>query len=232
MFIHRAKQNYYSTQFDKHVGSSKKTWELINKLRGKPKNDIKPSFIIDEERIVGRRIIANKFNEYFVSVAKNLNENLLDNTISTNNIPPPPSFESFFSKSCKSTIFLEDCTTQEIDDIINDLNNGKSSAIPIVVINATSNIISPILSVLYNDCMRTGNFPDILKIAKITPIYKKGNRDYLENYRPISTLPIFGKIFEKVIYQRLYNYISSLFHRIYYLSINLGLGRVTPLVMH
>ena len=57
--------------------------------------------------------------------------------------------------------------------------------------------------------METGSFPEVLKTAKITPIYKKGNREFLENYRPISTLPIFGKIFEKVLYKRLYNFLVS-----------------------
>ena len=47
--------------------------------------------------------------------------------------------------------------------------------------------------------MQTGEFPDSLKVGKITPVFKKGNQEEFENYRPISTLPIFGKIFEKVI---------------------------------
>ena len=48
--------------------------------------------------------------------------------------------------------------------------------------------------------MTRGTFPDKLKIGKITPIYKKDDKELFENYRPVSTLPIFGKIFEKVIY--------------------------------
>ena len=54
--------------------------------------------------------------------------------------------------------------------------------------------------------MRKGEFPKIFKISKITPILKKGNKELMKNYRPVSTLPIFGKIFEKVIYSRLYKY--------------------------
>jgi hypothetical protein len=57
--------------------------------------------------------------------------------------------------------------------------------------------------------MRAGIFPDVLKIGKVTPVFKKGNPEILGNYRPVSTLPIFGKIFEKIIYTRIYNYAIS-----------------------
>ena len=50
--------------------------------------------------------------------------------------------------------------------------------------------------------MKVGKFPDELKLGKITPIYKKESDELLENYRPVSTLPIFGKIFEKIIYSK------------------------------
>ena len=57
--------------------------------------------------------------------------------------------------------------------------------------------------------MRLGEFPNELKLGRITPIYKKDEVDNMANYRPISTLPILGKIFEKIIYSRLYKFISS-----------------------
>ena len=57
--------------------------------------------------------------------------------------------------------------------------------------------------------MRLGEFPNELKLGRITPIYKKDEVDNMANYRPISTLPILGKIFEKIIYSRLYKFMSS-----------------------
>ena len=62
---------------------------------------------------------------------------------------------------------------------------------------------------LYNQCIDTGTFPDELKIGKTSPIYKKYNEEHLENYRPVSTLAIFGKIFEKMNYGRLYSFMNS-----------------------
>ena len=113
------------------------------------------------------------------------------------------------SQPCENTIFLEDCTGDEVVNIIKDFANGKSSDIPIVLIKQSSMITAPYLASLFNICISSGDFPDILKIAKITPIYKKGDRENIENYRPISTLPVFGKIFEKIIYSRLYKFFSS-----------------------
>jgi hypothetical protein len=53
--------------------------------------------------------------------------------------------------------------------------------------------------------MEAGIFPKIPKVGKITPVYKKGNSQVFDNYRPISMLPIFGKIYEKIVYSRLYS---------------------------
>ena len=202
-----AKSNYYGKQFEKSSGDIKKTWQLINSIRGKNKRSIKPLFIIDNERVIDRRIIANKFNQYFASIASNMNNQVT----STNDIPLAeiPPFDTYLSKSCTSSIYLEDCTASEIQNIISDLDNGKASDIPITVIKKSSHIISPTLEHLYNNCMRNGVFPNELKVGNISPIYKNGNEEHLENYRPVSTLPIFSKIFEKIIYSRLYNFLIS-----------------------
>jgi len=53
----------------------------------------------------------------------------------------------------------------------------------------------------------TGTFPDRLKYSEIKPIYKKKDRTQIANYRPISLLPVFSKIFEKILYKRLYNHL-------------------------
>ena len=102
------------------------------------------------------------------------------------------------SRSEPSSIFLEDTNPDEIVKIISDFKNGKASDIPIVIIKKTANLISVPLARLFNNSLREGVFPTALKIGKVTPIYKKDNKESIENYRPVSILPIFGKIFEKI----------------------------------
>ncbi len=65
--------------------------------------------------------------------------------------------------------------------------------------------IEPLLSI-NNQTLNTGIFPDKLKIAKVTPVYKKDDQSQFTNYRPISLLPVISKIFERIIYNQVYNF--------------------------
>ena len=205
--IKLAKKNHYGKKFEKFKMDPKKTWSVINDLRGKNKTLTKASFLIGSERIDCRRTIATKFNEYFVSLASNLNKSLdQDCGIPICNIPQ---FSDYLSDKVDTSIYLHNTDESEIIDIIKEFENGKASDIPVSLIKQSAKIICPVLVKLYNKCMSVGDFPEIFKIGKITPIFKKGNAELLENYRPISILPIFGKIFEKIIYKRLYSFLTA-----------------------
>ena len=115
----------------------------------------------------------------------------------------------YFSKSCGNSIHLADCDAKEVQEVIESFSSGKSSDIPVQALKITSHIISPYLAAHFNSFMQQGIFPDYLKIGRITPVFKnKGSRQMFENFRPISILPIFGKIFEKLIYSRLYDFLT------------------------
>ena len=87
------------------------------------------------------------------------------------NIAPLQTFQEFMPKSIPNSIFLNECSTFGITQIINELETGKSSDIPIKVIKRANSIISPILALHFNYLMKIGKFPDTLKTGKITPIY-------------------------------------------------------------
>ena len=205
--IKYAKSSFHFKKFDAAKGDMKKTWEIVNEIRGKTKKTIKPLFIIDNKRITDRRIIATKFNEYFISIAEKMNSEASSDIILEK--AEIPSFLEYMGRSQESSIYMNECTAEEIMNIINEFENGKASDIPIKLIKQCSHVISPLLSQYYNIFMIKGEFPDLFKVGKISPVYKKDDEEKFENYRPVSTLPLFGKIFEKIIYSRLYSYLSA-----------------------
>ena len=92
--------------------------------------------------------------------------------------------------------------TYEIVDVIDSLDLNKSlgpNSIPIYILKSCKHFISISLVKILNLSFETGIFPDLCKLAKIVPIFKKDNPLLCKNYRPISLLPIFSKIFEKLI---------------------------------
>ena len=69
--------------------------------------------------------------------------------------------------------------------------------------------ISQSLTIIINQMLTTGIFPDAFKVSKVIPLYKKGDSSLLANYRPTSLLPTISKIFEKVIHDQLYDYFDK-----------------------
>jgi hypothetical protein len=152
--------------------------------------------VIDNERIVNRRVIANEFSIYFVLIASNLNQaNSDDNPNSSSTL----SFTNYWPKSTTSSVFLHNCDVAEITEVINELKNGKSSDIPIHVVKNPCQVIAPYLVNYFDKCLQEGHFPDELKTRRISSIYKKENEQPIENYWPVSTLPVFCKILEKLM---------------------------------
>ena len=181
----------------------KKTWKLINELRGKKRVSTKPIFKIENEVVHDRRIIANKFNEYFVSLAMNLNKKV-ENDYGLI-IEALPTFETYLTKRCENSIYIGDCDTDEIIKIISGFANGKASDIPGRIVKRAAPVLAKILKLLYNNCISGGIFPSSLKTDRISPVFKKGDEQLIENYRPVSILPIF----EKIIYTRMYSFVVA-----------------------
>ena len=65
------------------------------------------------------------------------------------------------------------------------------------------------LKIIFRNILLTSTYPDTWKLANVTPIFKKGDKQNIKNYRPISLLPICGKMFEKVIFNNLYSYLTE-----------------------
>ena len=110
-------------------------------------------------------------------------------------------------------MFFDPVTPNELSEISNAFRPGKAAGhdrIPISLIKQSIQIIADHLAHIINLSITHGIVPDQMKIARVTPLFKAGDRSLFTNYRPISILPSFSKFVEKVVYNRLYNYLSQL----------------------
>ena len=118
---------------------------------------------------------------------------------------------SYISKDVKNSLFLSLPTSHEISKIISNSNEKKSShgAISNKVTKMTNETISPYLEVLFQKCIKDGVFPDSFKIAEVIPLFKGGDREDRNCYRPISLLPTISKIFERILAKRMISFFTK-----------------------
>ena len=112
----------------------------------------------------------------------------------------------------ENTETLSDCLfdSKDIEGIITKLNDNKSTYFSPKVLKLISSKLSPQLVKIFNVCMKDGYFPNELKIAKVIPLYKhKGSINDICNYRPISMLSVFSKIFEKLIHKEIMSFLDA-----------------------
>ena len=115
-------------------------------------------------------------------------------------------------KSIKNSFAFDPVDEIEILSIISQIKKNKASgpnSIPTEILHLIKELICKPLCTLINMSFSTGTHPDILKIAKTIPVYKKGSRLTISNYRPISLLSNLNKIFEKVIFNRVYDFLED-----------------------
>ena len=99
----------------------------------------------------------------------------------------------------------------EVVNLVKGIDEGKATGldnIPFKLLKTAADVVSPSLTCIFNQSLLTGIYPSDWKLAKVTPIFKNGSKIDLRNYRPISVIPAVAKIFEKNIYDQLYNYLN------------------------
>ena len=147
--------------------------------------------------------MANIFNNVFVNTAKKINENISRTGKS------PLDYLSFQSES---SFFISPASPEEIKVIINSLKIGKAvgpHSIPIYLLKIISEYIAVPLCDIVNESFSSGIFPDMMKLTKVMPLYKKNSPEVPSNYRPISLLSVFSKIVEKLMHERLYSFLEK-----------------------
>ena len=199
-----SKKLYFQKYFSDFKFDCKKMWNGINHILMKKKKEQNTiNLLINNSIETDQTIVAEEFNTFYSNIGPELSKKIPKTKFN---------FEYFLKEPNPNCMYLSPITKDELSNIIRGLNKNKSSDIydiPIKVVKMGESFFAEHLSTVFNFCFEQGVFPEYLKIAFISPIYKKDSKLFVGNYRPVSILPILSKIFEKVIVKRVLKFLSD-----------------------
>src|SRR3989441_996634 len=208
--VKTAESNYYSRTFDSSIHSTKALWKEINKLCcfGSNRSTEKPEIAklnLNGSVVTDPLSMASALNNYFCEVGSDLVSKLPVSNCTLN-------FRSFLPPSILNSFVCDTISLFDIHEIINKLKRKNKSGpdeFNVKLIDEFEFFISAPLCHIYNLSLTSGIFPSVFKLAKVVSIYKKGDHSSLSNYRPISLLSTFSKMFESIIDKRLRSFLTK-----------------------
>ena len=204
--MRKAQEEYYKDLFDEKQNGMKQMWKhlgsMLNPKRCKGPQMIKRLFS-DGENITENSNISETMNKHFCTIGMRL----------ASKIPKSKkSFKHFLKSSSPNSMFLIKVDPKQVLGIIKDLNSFKSPGLDGIsnkVLKISAEVIINPLTHILNESFVKGIFPECLKTAKVIPLFKKGDEALCSNYRPISLLSCFHKLFEKVIKVKLLDFLNE-----------------------
>ena len=193
---------YFDDQLEINKGDLTNTWKVLRVILGLGSNTSKQymNLFIEDRLVTDSLDIANGFNNFFVSIGPKLAKDL------TSDIDPL----SYVDYNMNSIVTPE-ISCNQVREVINLLNNsspGHDELPPHVAKSCIEGLIQPI-TYLVNESLKSGIFPSEVKLARVVPIFKSGDPSLLTNYRPISVLSFFSKIFEKIVYNIVFDFLCE-----------------------
>ena len=160
---------------------------------------------IDGVKDYNAKRICNRFAKYFANVGEKF----------AAKIPAPTKSAHDYLKllqNSQSSLFLNPTDVKEIITLVSQLPNKSSSGhnnISNILLKKLIHQIAPVLVEVFNKSMTMGEFPTVMKLAEVVPLYKSKESFLETNYRPISLLTTMSKILEKIMYRRIYSFLQN-----------------------
>ena len=205
--VRRSKEQYFKGKCMEYKQNTSRLWKMINRLLNKTndKTNVVEYLKVEYQDYYDHLTISEEFAKHFSSVGKRYAEKI---TTSKANI-------SQYLKDIDSnpqTMFLTPTTSTEIERIIMSLPNKTSSGqdrLPNTLLKQLKGSIKYPLELIFNNSISSGVFPQDMKHADVTPLYKSKEHYLVTNYMPISLLVTISKILEKIIYTRTYTFLTK-----------------------
>lgn len=195
--IYNAKKEANSKYITNSNNMIKSSWEVINSNRKKGSGSKEAHSVLN----------ANELNVHFANVAENI---IL--TLPKSKSTPEKYLENLNLKSDNLNFSFREVTYVEVRDAINNLKNKTSKDIydmNIMLIKSLKDILIIPITKLINLSIKEGIYPSCLKISKVIPVFKKGEINDMDNYRPITLIPVVSKIYEYLLKAQLYDYFEK-----------------------
>ena len=195
-----AEDEYFRNKFNSLSGDQAKNWKILNSLLGKNTEALPDHFIIDNESTHDKDKITAGFSKYFHDHPLSIHQSIPSSTEDFSQLIPFNENNMFFAYA----------TADEISRVILQLKSGGGlDDVPVKVLKMVHHKVSIYLSKLFNLCLLSGDYPEIFKISRITPVFKKGSREMIENYRPIAIVLNLSKVFDNLIFTRIQSFFSK-----------------------
>ena len=201
-FIQQAKQTYISDTLETNKNNPKIFWRKINNILPNKKDKTTSKILLknqQSQQIIDDKNISNYINDYFSTIGPKLAQNYRTDY-------------SFHGPIERRVFNFEQVTQEQVLEQITKINIAKPSSIELLSTKLLKDIFlhtNNYLTILFNKCLQLNIFPDKWKEATVTPLKKEGFTNNVSGLRPISVLPLPGKIFEKLIHNQLYTYINN-----------------------
>ena len=196
-------KDYYQKFFSENFRNSRQIWIGINTLLNRHKKKQNTIYLEENGFISDPTKVANKFNDFFLNIAEKLSAKIEKKN---------SKYQDYLKNPNKNTFTLKETTPDEIVKITKDLDSKKSGDIYNIspeIVKLSDQVVAEALAIIFNRCVREGCFPNSLKLAKVVPIHKGDSVLTVSNYRPISLLPIFSKIMERLVYNQFITFIEK-----------------------
>ena len=206
--VQLAKDKYHKAYFDKYKDNSKKQWEMINRLLNRNKKKFEKIKLkgSNGQLITSSSAVAGKFNDYFSNIADNLKQKG-DNT----NSHYDDDFAGNMAPAVENSIYLQPAEAGEVHSIIKGLKNKATLDTKVHALKlANMNLdFTTAFAKTITSSLEQGIFPQALKLARVVPIHKSDSKTDVSNYRPISLLSTFSKIYEKIMHERVTKFLET-----------------------
>ena len=197
-----SRKNVYYNQLAQKLNdpktSSKTYWSILKTFYNGKKVPLIPPLFINNKLEPDFKLKANFFNKFFADKCTPIQNNSVI-----------PNFIECESMNRLISITFNDEIILKIIRVL-DVNKAHDhDDISVRMIKKLCNkSIIPVI-IIYKNCINSGIFPNIWKKSNVVPVHKKGDKQVVDNYRPVSLLPIFGKILERLIFNSLFEFLHE-----------------------